>query len=125
GRHDIPNAIRNYQEETRIVPSSVDAQMGLGMLFLDERRFDDAVPCFQAMQRIAPDDARPGLFLAECYVRTGQRLDEALPLARGGLAKVGETAEIQDLIGRIEQKLGHDREASEAFARVKALRAGS
>ena len=123
--HDVPHAIENYQEETRIAPTSFDAQMGLGMLFLGLRQYGDAIPCFQAMQRIAPDDARPGLFLAECYLRSGQRLGEARDLARASLAKVGETPEIQDLIGRIEQKLGHAKEASEAFARSQALRSGS
>jgi arylsulfatase A-like enzyme/Flp pilus assembly protein TadD len=122
-KDDIPNAILNYQAETQVAASNFNAYMKLGVLYLDVRQFEEAASCFRAMRRLAPEDPRPGLLLAESYLRMDRNLDEALQLARQSLAQAEAPAEIYTLIGSIEAKLGHEQEASAAFARSRELQA--
>jgi tetratricopeptide (TPR) repeat protein len=121
-QRDVANAIANYEAETVVSPSSFDAYMNLGMLNFNVQRYEAAASCYQALARIAPSDPRPGLLLAEAYMRMDKNLDEALRLAQRGLAQMGEASEIYALIAAIEQKLGHPQEAAQALARSQALK---
>jgi arylsulfatase A-like enzyme/tetratricopeptide (TPR) repeat protein len=120
-KNDVAGAILNYREEARVAPPGVDATMNLGMLYFRVQRFEDAATCFETLQRVAPQDPRSGLLLAEAYLRMGRNLDQALRLAQQGLVQMGEAAEIYLLIAAIEQKLGRDQDAALAFAKARAL----
>ena len=121
-QNDVARAIAAYEAETEVSPSSFDAYMNLGMLNFNVQRYDAAASCYQALGRIAPGDPRPGVLLAEAYMRMGAHLDEAMRLAERGLQQMGESSEIYALIGSIEQRRGNARQAAEAFARSQALR---
>lgn len=120
-QNDAAGAIAAYEAETRIAPSSFDAHMNLGMLNFNLQRYEAAAASYQALRRIAPSDPRPGVLLAEAYMRWDRNLDEALRLAQQGLAQMGEAPEIYALIGSIEQKRGRSQEAAQAFARARSL----
>jgi arylsulfatase A-like enzyme/tetratricopeptide (TPR) repeat protein len=118
---DVASAIANYQEEIRIAPQSIDAYLNLGMLYFRLQRFDDAIQTYQAFRAAAPADPRPGVLLAEAYLRAGKNLDEALRLAQTGLQQMGEAIEIWALIGAIEQRRGNAEGVAQAQARIRAL----
>jgi arylsulfatase A-like enzyme/Flp pilus assembly protein TadD len=120
-RGDVVSAMRNYQEEMRVSPANADAPMNLGMLFFRLQRFDDAARLFQALRTGNPADPRPGVLLAECYLRLGKNLDEALRLAHEGMGRMGESAEVWSLIGAIEQSRGNVQGAAQAAARARAF----
>lgn len=64
-------AIDEYQKETLVDPSSFKAFNNLGLLYRLETRYAEAVPCFQKVIELNPQDPRGYLLLASTYHKMG------------------------------------------------------
>jgi arylsulfatase A-like enzyme/tetratricopeptide (TPR) repeat protein len=116
---DIPNAILSYQRETEVSPGNFGAFLNLGLLHLQGGRIDAASSCFRKLLQLRPGDPRASFLLAESYNLLNRNLDEALQLARQGLAQMPDYTRGYALLAEVYRKLGRDKEAAEASAMAR------
>lgn len=81
--------------------------MALGNLYLQQGRLEDALPAFEAVAQIAPDDYAVHQQLAIIYQQLG-RYDEALAAASQALSLAPEDMKesLQLLVAQIEADKG-------------------
>lgn len=112
----VSEAIANYQRETEIAPTNFGAYLNMGLLQLQAGGADAAASCFQRLLQLKPGEPRASMLLAEAYSTLGTNLDDALQLARQGLAQMPDYKRGYVLMAEIYKKQGRVREANEALA---------
>ena len=83
-RHDLTTAIKEYRAEIDLHPDSYKAWFNLGKVYEsvgDRVRQEEA---FRKAIDANPDFAEGYLYLAKLYLESGQKLDEAVELAKKG-----------------------------------------
>jgi tetratricopeptide (TPR) repeat protein len=116
---NVPQAIESYRAETEIAPGNFGAHLNLGLLYFEGGRIDEASACFQKLLQLRPGEPRASFLLAETYNLLNKNLEEALQLARQGLAQIPDNKRGYALLAEIYKKLGRDKEADEANAMAK------
>jgi membrane associated rhomboid family serine protease/tetratricopeptide (TPR) repeat protein len=92
-------AVERFQEAARRAPRDARPHEELGLLYLQQRRADDAVREFEAAIHLGSDSPRAQIGLALAYESKGDP-GRAQPL-QNALAKVAETAEGQTVIAEV------------------------
>ncbi len=95
-------------------PRDFDANRDLAALLLAQGRLADAVPYLRTAHDVRPDDYGSSYNLALTLLLTGD-LQAARTLAESLLAK-GETGELHNLLGRIDEQEGRFLPAAAEFA---------
>jgi arylsulfatase A-like enzyme/tetratricopeptide (TPR) repeat protein len=113
---DVPKAIVSYQQEIAVTPGNFNAHLNLGLLLLQQGNADAAIPCFQKLLQLRPAEPRASFLLAEAYNLMDRNLDEAVQLARQGLAQMPDHKRGYALLAELYTKLGRTKEAAEASA---------
>jgi membrane associated rhomboid family serine protease/tetratricopeptide (TPR) repeat protein len=99
GNNQPDKAIERFQEAARRAPRDARPHEELGLLYLQQRRADDAVREFETAIHFGSDSPRAQIGLALAYESKGD-LGRARPL-QDALAKIAETAEGQAMIGEV------------------------
>jgi membrane associated rhomboid family serine protease/cytochrome c-type biogenesis protein CcmH/NrfG len=99
GNNQPDKAIERFQEAARRAPRDARPHEELGLLYLQQRRSDDAVREFETAIHFGSDSPRAQIGLALAYESKGD-LGRARPL-QDALAKIAETAEGQAMIGEV------------------------
>lgn len=116
---DFSKAEPEFQQVIRLRPSSSQGFMRLGYVYLTESRYDAAEKQFEQSLALDPTglDAFSGLVAA--YRSQGQS-DKAIARIRQQIAQ-GETASLDDVLGRSYQELGQFQQAEASFRRALQL----
>jgi arylsulfatase A-like enzyme/Tfp pilus assembly protein PilF len=128
-RHDLTTAIKEYQAEIALHADSYKAWFNLGKVYEsvgDRVRQEEA---FRKAIEANPDFAEGYLYLAKLYLESGQKLDEAVELAKKGntlhprpdIAPLGHYL-LADLYSRLGRPADSAREARIGQALEKASR---
>jgi membrane associated rhomboid family serine protease/tetratricopeptide (TPR) repeat protein len=97
--HQTDKAIERFQEAARRAPRDERPHEELGLLYLQQRRSDDAIREFEAAIHLGPDSPRAQIGLALAHESKGD-IGRARPL-QNALAKIAETAEGQAVIAEV------------------------
>jgi Flp pilus assembly protein TadD len=71
-RGESAGAEHEWQEELRLEPNSISAMSSLGMLYAQQKRFDQAFPFLENAVRLDPSDAHNHLNLGAADAETGK-----------------------------------------------------
>lgn len=82
--HKTDAAIETWQRIQKISPDDQDVANNLGMLFMQQKRYTDAIPIFEAAIKRNPNDAVPLTQLGFAYLRAGTP-DKGLALLQSAL----------------------------------------
>jgi arylsulfatase A-like enzyme/Tfp pilus assembly protein PilF len=123
-RGDRQTAIREYRMEIDLHPTSYKAAFNLGRIYEQLGRAAEQEQAFQQALVMNPVFAEGYLYLAKLYLDQGSRLDDAIELAKRGLA-LAPRSEYAPLghyvLADIYSRLGRADEAEEEAARGRAL----
>jgi arylsulfatase A-like enzyme/Tfp pilus assembly protein PilF len=125
-RGDLETAEREYRAEIEGHPTSYKAAFNLGRLYERLGRPLDQVRAYRQAVEMNPAFAEGYLYLAKWYLDRGERYEEAVALARRGLA-LGPSAEFAPLghyvLADLFNRLGRFEEARGELAKGRALEA--
>jgi tetratricopeptide (TPR) repeat protein len=99
GNNQPDKAIERFQEAVRRAPRDARPHEELGLLYLQQRRPDDAVRELEAAIHLASDSPRAQIGLALAYESRGDQ-GRARPL-QNAVAKIAETPEGQAIIAEV------------------------
>ena len=99
GNNQADKAIERFQEAARRAPRDARPHEELGLLYLQQRRPDDAIREFEAAIYLGSDSPRAQIGLALAYESKGD-IARARPL-QDALARIAETAEGQTIIAEV------------------------
>ncbi len=85
---DLAAAVESYRNGIAVDDTVAELQGRLGVLFLMQRQFSDAIAPLEAYHRLEPANPQAGLFLGQAYAATARRQE-----ARQTLAEAIRTAE--------------------------------
>ncbi|MBN2108720.1 MAG: tetratricopeptide repeat protein [Deltaproteobacteria bacterium] len=100
-----------YKKAVALNPDSHDAHNALGKLYESERKFKQAIPEYEAVLRIKPDDMQAMLSLLSLYKKTGMEektLDLYQKLAKADPKRADDYS---SRAGAIAEKQGSDEKA--------------
>lgn len=120
-RGDLETAISNFREALRLDPALYGAWQDLGLAFVKQQRWPEAVDAFAELTRRNADSVDGAYFHALAFFNAG-RITEAEKEARRALRLDAGAAAAHTLLGIILASAGgHDAEASEALTQAVAL----
>lgn len=93
-------ARKELAETLKEYPNSREAHVQIGLLDLDEKRYQDAENEYRQLYQQNPDEIRAIQGLAETYAKEGQ-VPKAIDLLQKELAKHPERAEIRMMLGNL------------------------
>jgi membrane associated rhomboid family serine protease/Tfp pilus assembly protein PilF len=99
GNNQADKAIERFQEAARRAPRDARPHEELGLLYLQQRRSDEAIREFEAALHLDSDSPRAQIGLAVAYESKGD-IGRARPL-QNALAKMAQTAEGQAMIAEV------------------------
>ena len=121
---DLPRAIAEYKNEIELHANSYKAAFNLGRLYERAGDRQGQIAQYRKAIEMNPGFAEGHLFLAKLYLDLERNLDEAVRLARTGLALEpgGEYAPLGHyVIADVLSRQGHRAEAEQEAARGQAL----
>jgi HemY protein len=80
---DAAGAERHYREGLAVDNNNADLQVRLGVLYLTQSRFPDAVGPLEKYRQLLPENPQASLFLGQAYAATGRPDDAKRILAEG------------------------------------------
>jgi membrane associated rhomboid family serine protease/Flp pilus assembly protein TadD len=98
--HEQDKALEHFQEAARRAPRDQRPHEELGLLYLEQRRPDEAIREFGVALQLRPDSPRARIGLAQAYGAKGD-LARAQQLMRDAFGKTTETAEGQAALGDV------------------------
>lgn len=123
-RGDLQAAIRDYEAEVDLHPTSYKAAFNLGRVYEQLGRIAEQEQAFKQALVMNPAFAEGYVYLAKLYLDQGARLEEAIELAKQGLA-LAPRSEYAPLghyvLADIYSRLGRADEAEEEAAHGRAL----
>lgn len=119
-----PEAIDGYRKVLELKPGLFEAQLNLGVLLLEERRVEEALPLLEAAADARPAEFRPNFFLAEALAESNPEkaaafYEVALRLDSKSARAVLGMGRCQTKLGRMEQAIDYYRKAAEFDASLK------
>jgi len=119
-----PEAIDGYRKVLELKPGLFEAQLNLGVLLLEERRVEEALPLLEAAADARPAEFRPNFFLAEALAESNPEkaaafYEVALRLDSKSARAVLGMGRCQAKLGRMEQAIDYYRKAAEFDASLK------
>jgi len=112
-------ALAEYSEAARLNPQNPMTQQGLGELLLNAGKPDQAAEAFTRAVSARPNDSDLKLSLATALVAAGN-FDRA-QMILAGFPNSENSADVQVLLGQVEEGKGHPVEAARAFERAVQL----
>jgi tetratricopeptide (TPR) repeat protein len=106
-------AEQQFKKAAALAPREYDANHNLGEFYVRSNKLPEAIPFLERAQRINPSAYDNGYDLSLAYLLTG-RLSEARQLIHH-LAKGKDTAELHNLLGKVEEKDGNFVAAANEF----------
>jgi HemY protein len=82
-KKDFAAAERHYREGVSLDPNHADLQASLGVLYLVQGRFADALAPLETYHRLEPQNPQSCMFLAQTYAATGRTKEARLLLTEG------------------------------------------
>lgn len=70
---DYPAAVEHFTKASKLNPDFGDAYLGLGMAFLSEKKYADAVAPLEKAVKLEPENPAGHYNLATAYARTGRK----------------------------------------------------
>jgi tetratricopeptide (TPR) repeat protein len=113
-RGESEAAEREWWEALRLEPDSPQIPFKLGVVYAEQRRFDEAVALFQRSIRLSPDQADAHLNLGLAYAETG-KLDLAEDQFRAAIALIPLNLDAHNVLGKLYFDAGRLHEAEEQF----------
>ena len=123
-RGDLQAAVAEYRKEIELQPDSYRAQFNLGIAYGKLGDQGAQLKAFQQAIESNPQFAEGHFFLAKLYLDLGQRYDEAVRLARKGLALAprGPFAPLGHyVIAGVYERTGRQAEADRELAKGEQL----
>jgi tetratricopeptide (TPR) repeat protein len=115
-------AQEKYAEALALWPTHVEARLGLGRLFIKNRRIADAETQYRKLLEADPDLAEAALGVAFVQAqRGGDELPEAERVVREVLARDGSHARGHYLLGMIHEKRGREEDAAASYRRAAEI----
>ncbi|MCC7292470.1 MAG: tetratricopeptide repeat protein [Phycisphaerales bacterium] len=117
GKHGL--AEDKFKEALKLAPASHAARSGLGRCYLEQARLAEAEEQFRQVLASAPEDADANLGLAAiALARGGDEVPRAGTALAALLARRPRDAELNFMMGRIEEVQNHTAEAMEFYKRA-------
>lgn len=117
---DSNGAIEQFRAAVRADPKMPDVHFGLGYLLWSKRRYEDAIPEFQAELENNPSHAQALTHLADCDVYLS-RADSAAPLLEKAI-RIDPRIELAHLdLGAIDASAGRQNDALREFITAARL----
>jgi len=93
-RQDQARAESSYRAGLEVSPDDAELPASLGVLYLSQARFTDALAPLEAYHRLRPENPQSALFLGQVYASLGRREDARRVLALGEriALRAGQTA---------------------------------
>ncbi len=82
-KKDFATAERHYREGVSLDPNHAELQASLGVLYLVQGRFNDALEPLETYHRLEPQNPQSCMFLAQIYAATGKIKEARLLLTEG------------------------------------------
>jgi tetratricopeptide (TPR) repeat protein len=117
---NFPAAVTEWKLAQQLDPSSFPAIFASGCLLLDQHDAEGALPFLEHAYTLKPHDPGVQLALARAYIVL-QRWTAALPLLQSATHLLPQSQPASFLLARTLKQLGHEREATNEFARCKTL----
>jgi spermidine synthase len=118
---DLDRVVSTLEQAAAEGNQDYDVIYGLGVRYLAEGRFEEAVAKLQQALNLRPDSPDPHVSLGECYLRWG-KLEDALRHFNDADRIRPNEAGIAFRIGTVLDQLGRKAEAEQAY--LKAIRLG-
>ncbi len=118
---DWPRAIEAFRSALARDPRNVDALYGLGLTYGVRKAYENAIAVYREMQRLAPDDERSYVNLAQLYAQLSEFPEEIAQYERL-LRLRPDRADARFLLGNAYLKVGRYADGIAAFRRTLALR---
>ncbi len=115
------DAERAYRDVLQREPANARVWFVLGVLFQDQKRPGDAVPCFQQAVRFQPDEARGHFFLANAFLIQGKSTEARESYLRCLRLEANHVEALTNL-GFILSEEGKWEEAKERYRRALKLK---
>ncbi len=120
----VAEDIIGYEARIRAEPASAALHDDVALLYLDERRFDDAIAHFEASLALTPQSARAHYNLATALTLAG-RVDAAMPRYERALALSPDYALAHNNLGAIQFQRGALAEAERHLSAAVRLDPGN
>jgi tetratricopeptide (TPR) repeat protein len=118
GADGLPDAIREFQEETRLAPRDPLAHLRLGMALVEDHRAAEALPSLEIAAPSDPPTVDAFHYLGRALLALDRPSDAVVPLRRAlELARIDmQLGSIHYQLALALRALGEDEEASSHFA---------
>ncbi|MBI5006918.1 MAG: tetratricopeptide repeat protein, partial [Nitrosomonadales bacterium] len=103
-----------------LFPASAELHCFLGNTYIDEKKYDQAIPCYQQALRIQPDYVAVHNLLGNVFSDQGE-MDQAAASYRKALAFDPDSVEANNNLGAALQSMGNLGEAIACFRKALAL----
>ena len=114
------DATDHYQNALTLNPRSVDAELGMGFLHLQQNDIDGSIAAFQSAVEYGPLDARTHLNLGAALMKAKQT-DDAIAQYRISIALDPGNAGAHFNLGVALERTGNSHEAEKEFSRALQL----
>jgi peroxiredoxin len=104
------SAMNSYQEALKNDPASIQARLGMGMIYLDQKKPDKAGEAFQFVLKNNPENPAALKGMGQIYLLRGE-LDKAESLLKQVLASNYVDDDILYVLGELYEKKGNHIEA--------------
>jgi tetratricopeptide (TPR) repeat protein len=104
------SAMNSYQEALKNDPASIDAHLGMGMIYLDQKKPDKAGETFQFVLKNNPENPAALKGMGQIYLLRGE-IDKAESLLKKVIASNYVDDDILYVLGEVYEKKGNHIEA--------------
>ena len=115
-----PDAIKAFEQVTRIQPKHAQSYFNLGNLYTQSKRLPDAVKAFQQATRLNPKDSDAFFNLGNSYSGLKQ-FDEAIKAYQEAVKLKPDDAEAHLRLGVLYLEKGNREAAKAEFNTLKAM----
>ena len=119
-RNKFQDAIANVKQATEMEPNNVGFRIRLAELYHSQKRLDEAIAEFEHVLTMVGDPRLSSLRLAEMYLEKGV-LAKAVSNAELVMGLAPESADVQEVMGKVKEKLGDEAAAKACYRKAFEL----
>jgi tetratricopeptide (TPR) repeat protein len=111
-----------YQKAIELDPDNADLTYNIGVSLYNQEKLDEAIPYFLKSIEAEPDNQVTHTILAQCYVRSENKVDDGITFLEGSVQKYPDDATLWEFLAILYGKKGMKDKADEAFQKSQVLK---